>query len=284
VRLRRSERICAAAASLLALGSAAWFGLRWVRDGAQAKPAPVALAGDYAAAAAAKPTPPTVVNWPAPQAQARGPGWVYDVFTPPEIFYDADTQRFRVAPRESPATVAPAQTGFGLEVLSVAPDLFPLQLLGYVGRPGEILGTFENTATSETLLLRTGDRVPDLGLTIESVTVERETVKLPESMAVQERQVNAVVRDDRTGRRTALNQSRTACTETAHAQVIVDAAAASPRLVHAGDVIDDGATHYKIEKIRLAPPGVDVTKEVSGHDGIERQTLVPREADAPTPP
>ena len=114
--------------------------------------------------------------------------------------------------------------------------------------------------------------------------VDRETVQLPESMAVRERRVNAVVRDERTGRRTQLNQSRKTYTETVHAQVILGEAGAIPKLVRARDVIDDGVTHYKIEKIRLAPPAVDVTKVVSGHEGIGRQTLIPRAANTPTSP
>src|SRR5690606_4525964 len=36
-------------------------------------------------------------TWAGPPALSRGREWVYEVFTPPEIFYDVETHRFRVA-------------------------------------------------------------------------------------------------------------------------------------------------------------------------------------------
>lgn len=272
----RAGRILTGVALALFVASAAWFGSRWwwQRSGARAE-ATRLTGGDYSAAGIA-PAQFDLARWPKPKAQSRGPGWKYELFTPPEIFYDADTKSFRVTLAEDEFPAAESRpTSFGLALQAVEPEPFPLQLIGFVGAEGNLLGTFENLHTSETLMLREGGRVPDLGLTVERITVIREPVAIPDSMTVRERRVRAVVRDDRTGETTQLDQGERRMTGRLRARVRFTDEAASPQTVAVGDVVLHGDARFTIEKIRLAPPEMIVNKETSATGAAERQTLAP---------
>src|SRR5882672_11218642 len=93
MRATTGDRLLLGTALVTALASFAWVGAvdRRHRDSA-AKPEPTA---DYVPAALGPP-PAGPGKWHLPRAQTRGPGWVYDVFTPPEIDYDEQTREFTV--------------------------------------------------------------------------------------------------------------------------------------------------------------------------------------------
>src|SRR5690606_8501223 len=97
-------------------------------------------------------------TWPSAPEQSTGPEWVYDVFTPPEIYYDNVTKQFTVS---APFTPPPQEPPFGVELIEIRPDVFPLQLVGYIGDEGDQRGTFENALTGETIIGRTGKKMPE---------------------------------------------------------------------------------------------------------------------------
>ncbi len=134
-------------------------------------------------------------GWNRPPSQQRGGEWVYEMFTPPEIFYDPRSREFSVKP---PAMLAPETEVIPAPVIA-PPAPFRLQLVGFVGGEGSYLGTFENLATTEHILARSGRTLPDLGVTIRDFQVKRVRREPEDSMATSELMATAVVRDDRTG-------------------------------------------------------------------------------------
>jgi len=134
--------------------------------------------------------------WSAPISQARGAEWVYDVFTPPEIYYDPRSKEFTVTPPRAPAAELPDDDG---PAPAVRPTAFRLQLVGFVGGEGNYLGTFENLGTTEHILARGGRALPELGLTIRDFQVKSVRRESADSMAANELVATAVVRDERTG-------------------------------------------------------------------------------------
>ena len=56
-------------------------------------------------------------TWVSPSAQSKGRDWVYDAFTPPEIFYNARSKRFTVKPPLSGSEDTP-EAPFGLELVA----------------------------------------------------------------------------------------------------------------------------------------------------------------------
>lgn len=236
----------------------------------------------YAATVAGAPTVRTDV-WNPPAAQPRGRDWIYDTFTPPEIFYNPVSQLFTVKPPAGAADEA-GEEPFGLELVGVEPEPFRLQLIGYVGGEGNWRGTFQNLVSGEVFLAAAGRRVPDLALSIKSLEVVAVSVVVPESMTTQQRVATAVVHDDRTGRDITLTHRERRFTGGLTA-LLAPAGESAAREVRQGETFKVGAASYRVEKIQLAPPAVDVTKESSSLAQPDRRTLAPRETeDAPSPP
>src|SRR5687767_7844597 len=143
--------------------------------------------------------PVKMETWAAPVAQSRGREWIYDTFTPPEIFYNARSKQFTVKPPSS-LVDEDTQEAFGLELIAVRPEPFRLQLIGYAGGEGNWRGTFQNVISGEVFLAAAGRRVPNLGLTIRALDVSLQPVRIADSMTTNQRVATAVVRDEKTGR------------------------------------------------------------------------------------
>ena len=201
----------------------------------------------------------------------RGRDWIYDVFTPPEIFYNARTRQF--------AVMAPAPVGdetpegpFGLELVSVRPEPFRLQLIGYVGAGSDARGVFENRRSGEIFLGSTGFRVADLALSIKRFGVRSESVAIPDSMSFLQPVATAVITDVRTGRDITLSQRERRFTGNTFALVAL-AGESAPREVLPGDMIKAGGATFRIEKITLEPAAIDVVKTAPDLTAPVQRTL-----------
>ncbi len=216
-------------------------------------------------------------TWGKPPASSRGRGWVYEVFTPPEIFYDAETRRFRVAGKNSVEALSRSSdsTDFGIELVAIEAAEFPLQLVGYVGEPGTYQGIFVNVETTETFLGTAGRRVPELGLILETFGVMRKAVAIAESMTVTELVAEARVRHEVSGETTLLTDRTRATSGVRRVRLRAVAGDNADWVAEVGDVRRIEAGLYRIEKIQLAPPGVTISKESAGVIANERRTLTP---------
>jgi hypothetical protein len=135
--------------------------------------------------------------WQNPPSQARGLEWVYDVFTPPEIYYDQRSREFSVTPPKVPDAVMPVDSA--PELAAAPSEPFRLQLVGFVGGEGTYRGMFENLATTEHFLARSGRDVPELGVSIVDFQVQRVRRETPDRMPANELIATAIVRDERSG-------------------------------------------------------------------------------------
>ena len=264
--------LAAALASAATFGTLAWRNTRPPRGAA----AHVQLHDTpYAPSVADAPAVKTD-TWDQPGPQSRGHDWVYDTFTPPEIYYRARSGHFTAKPPVGAGDEA--EEPFGLELVSVRPEPFRLQLIGYVGEEGNWRGTFENAISGEVFIAAAGRRVPDLALSIVSLDVRTVPVILPDSMPTQQRIATAVVRDERTGREVTLTHRERRLTGGLTA-LVAPPGDAAPRELRQGETFKLGAASYRIDKIQLAPPGAEVTKESPSLAQPDRRTLTPRESD-----
>ncbi len=268
------DKICFAAALLLAATAMLVFntsrGLLQVQQ-----VLPDVTGEDYVISSRSEPAAGRQL-WPAPQRLARDKAWTYDVFTPPEIFYDPNTRQFRIIPPQITDPAAQArEAGFGLELVEVLRVPFRLQLVGYVGGENNYLGTFENLETSETFLARAGRQIPSLHLTIRTFVVKQERGALSESLPVTGRVAYATVRDEQTGQETVLNNLERSYTRQTRARLRSTRDPAGEFEVGENGMIQTGGASYRIEKIRLAPESVDVTIMESDHTPqSEHRTLL----------
>ena len=265
------------AIALLATSTADFGTLAWRDAQAHAPVGRVQLAAAPYAATVAEPATRPASTWSPPPPQSRGRDWVFDTFTPPEIFYNGRSKQFTVRPPTGTADELPEEP-FGLELVSVRPEPFRLQLIGFVGGTGNWRGTFENVATGEVFLGDAGRRVPNLGLTIKSLQVQPQSIALPQSMSTRQLVATAVVHDDRSGRDIRLTHRERQFTGTVTALITI-AGESATREVRTGDVIKLGDTVYRIGKVDLNPPAIEVTKESPTIGQPDHRTLTPSEPD-----
>jgi hypothetical protein len=262
---------------LIAVSAAvfAFLGFRHVK--APGPAAPLALAEAAYTPAIADAAPQGSESWSPPPAQARGREWVYDTFTPPQIFFNARLKQFTVKPPAGFIEEAPEEA-FGLELIAVRPEPFRLQLIGYIGGDGNWRGTFENLVTHETFLAGAGRRVANLALYIKSLDVRPQPIALQDSMTTQQRVATAVIHDEKTGRDVTLTHRERQFTGTLSAFVAA-AGETAAREVRVGDVFKLGAATYKIDKVTLTPATIEVTKESPTLPQPDRRTLQLREVE-----
>lgn len=278
------DKVLIGGALLLVVVSAGVFGsMAWRSVGAPSGPAPTVelAAAPYEARAVAAP-PVKTETWAAPVAQTRGREWIYDTFTPPEIFYNARSKQFTVKPPSS-LVDEDAQEPFGLELVAVRPEPFRLQLIGYAGGEGHWRGTFQVVATGETFLGATGQRLPKINLTIKSLDVSHQPIRVGDSMVTKQLVATAVIADEKTGRETTITNRERTFTGTLSA-FVATAGQTATREVRTGDLFKIGEATYRVEKIQLTPPSAEIVKESPTLAQPDRQILLPRDAEAAEAP
>jgi hypothetical protein len=192
-RVRHPEKILLVLSVAALLGAVGWAQYNPTQSKDMKAGPPIAAARYVPAAPTPREAEPP--GWNRPPSQQRGDEWVYEMFTPPEIFYDPRSREFSVKP---PATLTPETETTPVPVIA-PPEPFRLQLVGFVGGEGSYLGTFENLTTTEYILARGGRALPDLGVTIRDFQVKRVRREPEDSMATSELMATAIVRDERTG-------------------------------------------------------------------------------------
>lgn len=249
-------------AVLLAAGSLGWSA--WSVQRLQPRPvAPLATPVSEAPSVGdAGPADEALHPWQPPPAQSHGAAWIYDVFTPPEIFYDAAANKFTVTPPALRRPSAGLGGMAGLELAGVARERYRFQLVGFIGRDGDWRGTFEDRMTGETLLGQEGRALGTTGLTVRSLAVRRVQVDLPESMSTTQRVATAVLHNDRTGEEVELNSAAPRYTDTCVATVIT--ADGAHHDLRTGDDLPVGEDIFHVTAVRLDPPSIDLVGDAAG--------------------
>lgn len=216
---------------------------------------------------AVAPVDTTVRDWSAPLAQPHGERWIFEVFTPPIIFFDTsvDPPVFTVEP-PLPAAAHAAPPPFGLEVLAVERQLYRLQYQGVVGD----LFMLDNLETGTGLNLREGQQSAEAGVTLLSGRVERRMITPddPDQTPTVVNVATLVLRDDRTGERIELtslaprHNPRLQARVTAHGR---------EQVVQDGDRLEGPGATFVIRRIDLDPSRVTVEKWTPGEDLVVRQ-------------
>ncbi|MEI6105832.1 MAG: hypothetical protein WCR49_02360 [Opitutae bacterium] len=194
--------------------------------------------------------------WISPGETFSGPGGIGGLFTPPGVYHDTSA---------SP----------DCRLLAVKPEPFRLQLVGYVGVPGDYRAAFVRPGHPGTLLAREGHCFADLELTLTKFTVN--TVSRTPGLAaspVHAISSQAVLADHQTGDEVVLEGGLLRCTATPLA-VLQSADDNQPRELREGDDYQAGDATYRVERIQLAPPLVVIARQGLDSTLQERKTLHP---------
>jgi hypothetical protein len=250
-------------------GSALLAGLAAVRFalalGGTAVPDLPALVGGSYEAQAPRPLDTREAVWNEPPAQSGGEDWVFEVFTPPIIYFNPETKEFTLTPPVPRAQRPP----FGLEVVSVERELYRLQYAGYLGEEGRYLVEVRDLASGQFLRGRVGDTFEEAAFSIRDFAANRRLVEPenPGETPYVETEIRLTIHDARLGEDLVLtDQPRYG------ERPIVTAKSVSGQVVTAfpGDVITlEGARYH----IRSANPATgEATIEKVDADGSSLET------------
>jgi hypothetical protein len=280
---KSQDKILFGAALVLLLASAGWMALQGsklsaLRASSEAAVNPAA----YVPAGIDAPVT-TSTTWPTAPAQTTGPEWIYDLFTPPEIYYNEATKKFTVTPPEIVKPEDRVDTKpipFGVDLVQVKQDAFRLQLVGYIGVEGDYRGTFENAISGETIIGRAGKVIAGLDLTIRSFDVKRNTILSKDSMPVIETEATAVVVDNKTGEVTTLSNKNKHIKGTPFAVIKVSGSTETTDY-KADAKFTVGDATYTVLRVTTEPPSVEIRKEAPGLKQAETKTLTPEGSNDP---
>jgi len=266
-------------AVVVASGSALGFGwLSW----STADPAPEALAGidvgeTETGVAILEESSYPIVDWPDPVGQSRGDGWVFEIFSSPDIRCDEATGAFALhSPNAQSEGEAAGGEPFGIELLAVMPEPFRLQLIGRDGATDPWRGVFTNLHTGEVLLLGRGGRIPTLDLTIIAVDASPLPIALPDGTTTRRRVARARVRDENSGGEVTLSERQRSLAVPPIARVMLAKAGGSvTRTLRKGDFFSGNGITFVMEAVRATPAAI-VVRRISPPPGAS-QTLIVRE-------
>lgn len=234
--------------------------------------------------------------WHPPTSQSRGKEWVFDVFTPPVIYYDPNAQEFAVTP-PSQGNASEDEllwARFELELLEVRLRPYRLQLVGYAGEPGNYVAYLEQAATGEIVLMREGQEIADLGIRLLSFTEQQVEIQQEDSMTVLQSVGVARLEDKTNGQEISLTNLETKMFSDLEARVRV-MPEGSVHLLKSGSRLELDNSVYIVGDLSAQPEEAIITKV--SKDGSRRlsKTLTPvskpelrprgsQEADRPVSP
>ncbi len=210
--------------------------------------------------------------WAEPVTQSNGNGWLYEVFTPPVIYYNTLAGSFTVTP---PHNFAEGGTPFGLELIDVKLEPYRLQLVGYFGGPGDYLAAFVSPDLPGTILAREGHRFENLGLTLKSFDVKKVAVDHIDVWPVCDVAALAVLEDEKTGADVVLDSRTRKLTDSRLAVLHLLVEDVQTSELHEGDTFSAEGSTYRIERIQLDPPEVVVARQTAGLPQPETRILRP---------
>jgi len=217
-------------------------------------------------------------RWTEPAAQKRGRGWVYDVFTPPSLYYDARARLLSAIPAAEAARTDPTEAAPDLELLTVRRGPFRLQLVGYAGAADDRRGIFANIDTGETVIGREGGRLAGQGLTLKSLSLKCPDAGTGESAVTGDLVATAIVTDELTHEDLVLT-TREQCR--AGAPVGLFTSRKTPgfrRELREGESITVNGVNYYVERIDLQPPQVVVGSTGPGESEPRIRAFTPQNA------
>jgi hypothetical protein len=273
------EKLMLAAALLLLAASVTWAFAEHPRVASHRRPARRTARAGSKWHAVAPPVPDgDTARWAEPVAQPDGPGWIYEIFTPPAIYYDPVGKSFSVTspPNRVDAPALPNPDAFDVELLTVRLEPFRLQLTGYVGTPGNYTGIFVSPANPETILARPGRSFPKLGLRLKELSVVKAPVVHRDPWPVYEVAAIAVLEDEQDGAEVRLDSRTRALT---HTPVAVLRLGGGRSELHEGDFLPGDRSAYRIKRIQLDPPEVEVVRLNARRAVPETRVLRPASPD-----
>lgn len=264
---KQYDKILLLSAGAGLLASVGWVGsqqaeIRRLRE----VPAVVALSSSRFPPTRLAPARTALPVWAQPRPESSEDDRVCELFAPPGPVRNVANTNLAAAPDRP----------WGIELVTVKPEPFRLQLAGYFGGSGDYVGVFVAPGTAGSFLARVGHRFENLDLTLESFAVKKVPVDHDGAWPVVEVVAFAGLRDERSGSDVMLDDRARKMTG---ALLAVFHLASGLRELHQGDTLALEAAVYRLEHIQLSPPEVVLVRE--SPDSALPETKILRPLAAP---
>jgi len=278
------DDVLLAATGLLFVGLGAWTLFGGSGDSISPDlPEPTA-ASVYQPAALTNPETATEM-WGTPAVRENGSEWLFDVFTPPVIYYDVASHEFSVTPPDAGmGELRGVELPFGLELVEVKRTPYRVQLVGYVGSEGDYIATFEDLEAGETFLGRPGRTIEAPGVLLRSFTVEKVRDESGGGTTVQDTRATAVIRDLRQDRDVTLVQKVRLMDDAPTAVLRITGELARNVEARQGGTVTTADATFVIGMVTLDPPTAEVTRMEAADRATEVRRLEPAPVVVPATP
>ena len=286
--LHFSDKIALAACVLLFLASALWatMSFRRIERIAELNPT-LGIAPAMLASADVQVPDIARVYWPEPAVQSRGADWLYDVFTPPVLYYDPTTREFTVKrPEVNVAVAAPPKHRLRSSWSRCGRNRIVSSSVATWATTGDYIAQFEIVETGAVVLGRTGFVCPENKghFTVRSFEVRRVTTSSSESMPVIESIGFATILDGRTGREITLTTRERLMLPRLQCELRTRAYPPEVHALREGMKITVNGYDYLIVQLSLNPAQAVVSRRPPNSiGGAETRTLVPIGGTAAAP-
>ncbi len=218
------------------------------------------------------------VTWNDPEAQDAEGLELYDIFTPPQIFWNPIEGKLDFRPVEPPKPKQP----FGLRLVSIEREMFRIQLEAYFqgpsGKPEDAIWQFYNSNLGESVRGHLGDSFPEHGFQLKSGSVKK-VIKEDEGSTTVSSVPTVVIIDLQND-----NREITLTTESKlflEGKLQIKMATAEPfppaEFVweHTGQTYETGDTTFTLQQINFDNQTVTVEKTAPDLEKPEVKTLEP---------
>ena len=211
-------------------------------------------------------------SWPEPVAQSAGPEWIYDVFTPPEIYID---QAGNFVP--TGWKPAPPPTPFGIYLSGIVRKPFRIQLEGYIEEdrsdPSKSLLLFFDEEALKQVRIRPGNESVASEFKVISFSISR----LRDADGNIEIEAKARILDKRTGEEVLLAHGQRLFMEDVTVLIGSDEIAGfNKELSGAPSTFQSPTGEYTLMEINLEESTVLVEKHQTDIQPAEARTLEAR--------
>ena len=218
--------------------------------------------------------------WTEPQHQERGVGWCFEVFAPPQLWHLHENGSWSLTSPEKNESDSereePSEPGFGIEVMAIVRQPFPVQLVGYgLTQEGVPFGIFENASDGDILVARKGSALGRMAHVVDDLRVLRKMLGDPDEGSCPLEVAEARVRNVLTGDRVTLctNERLFVGDPWIHYRS-TEAVETGSALLHSS--VSVGAARFRIAAVKPEEGSVEVIREpVDGGASDVRQFHVP---------
>ncbi len=188
--------------------------------------------------------------WPEPPRQSWDAEAIFEIFSPPKIYYNRQANTFVLEPPLSAAAKAEA---FGLELVGFSRQPYRMQYKGFAGRAGDYHILLHNEESGADLRVRVGDVLSEEKISVIGFDVDRRLTFKPEGAPILIESVNLQLFDARLGEKITLGRG---ARYNPHAKAVFRTTGPSPETI----TLESGQS-YLLREATYALDFVDIDKE-----------------------